>query len=135
MSPSMSPSMTPSMKAPSMSPAVQYIDCAKTDKPDECSWYSPSNLDRSGPNSKLMCPPNMDRCWMDSGYLAKGSDIKNPKYLPREFKCGACDVNNHSQTNACHISLLANSKMDTTNWESNMTKNYSKNCKNKWRQY
>ena len=108
------------------SSTISTINCSMTAIPDECKWFSPSIFDRSDPNSNMLCPANMDRCW---------NDPKNKKIGPREFRCGACDINTHSQTENCHISMVAHPNKDTTNWSTTMTNEFSEKCKNKWRQY
>jgi hypothetical protein len=109
-----------------ITPSGSTIDCTKTNIPSQCLWNSPSKNDRSNPMIGMVCPIDktgmqQDMCWMDF----------SPN-TPRQFKCGACNISNHSQTETCHITMTASANKDTSKWELNMTDTYSNRCKNKW---
>ena len=109
-----------------MSPSGPTVDCTKTNIPSQCLWYSPSKNDRSNPMDGMVCPMDetgvqQDMCWMDF----------SPNTV-RKFKCGECDISNHSQTETCHITMTASANKDTSDWASNMNTKYSNSCKNKW---
>jgi hypothetical protein len=123
----MPPSMVP---PPIMTPSLPTVDCTKTKNTKDCMWESPSSTDRSNPMSGMICPKDasgrpLDMCWLDTKSRSGPPD-------PRKFKCGACNIARHSQTDSCHITMTASKNRDTTGWESNMTTNYSNACKNKW---
>ncbi len=108
----------------SMLPTDTLINCITTPESGLCKWYSPSSTDRSNPYNNSRCSSNKKLCWRDT-----------TENKPREFKCGMCDIETHSQTNDCHISLTANKDQDTTNWNTTMTTNYNKLCANSWKQF
>jgi len=105
-----------------MLPSDTVINCINTSESSKCLWYSPSSSDRSNPNNNKICPSNKDLCWRDT-----------LSTKPREFKCGSCYLN--SQTDDCHISLIANKDQDTTIWESTMTTNFNSKCINNWMKF
>jgi hypothetical protein len=108
----------------SMLPSDTVINCLTTDVPSQCKWYSPSMEDRSNPNDNKICGSNKNLCWRDT--------VENK---PREFKCGSCPLDTNSQTDNCHISIIANSNQDTRTWSTNITTKYKTECMNIWRQF